>query len=253
MSSENKIPQQILVSRSKLGLTQGELAERIGVSKQSVSNWETGSKTPRMGVLQKMADLFNVSVGYLTDGQPDEADSEILPIYRKLTTTRQHKVYDFANNQLIEQKKLEALTQPRHAVRPAKDTADQTDADNPDALKEIDWYGYVSAGTGEFMIDFGKKDQELPASQIPREADFCLTVNGNSMEPVFKDGSLVFVKRQEELSNGAIGVVIVDNDAFLKRIWFETDHARLESFNPKYPDRIISDFQDFRIVGKVVL
>lgn len=74
-----------------------------------------------------------------------------------------------------------------------------------------------------------------------------------NMEPIFKDRGYVFVKKQSELNNGSIGVVIVNGEAFLKRIWFEVDRARLESFNPKYKDRIVTPEQDFRIVGKVIL
>ena len=41
-------------------LTQKELAEAIGVSDKAVSTWENDKKIPRMGVIQKMADFFNI-------------------------------------------------------------------------------------------------------------------------------------------------------------------------------------------------
>lgn len=74
-----KIPQQISLLRSRFGWTQQELADKIGYSKQTVSNWETGLKSPRMGAIQKIADLFGVSVGFIIEGDestPEWADEE---------------------------------------------------------------------------------------------------------------------------------------------------------------------------------
>ena len=45
-------------------LTQEQLAE-LGVTKQSVSNWENGNIMPSVEMLEKIADYFNVSVDYL--------------------------------------------------------------------------------------------------------------------------------------------------------------------------------------------
>lgn len=56
-------------------MTYKELAEKIGVKASSVSMWMTGNSLPRMGTLDKIADLFNVSVKSLvtvekTDDEP---------------------------------------------------------------------------------------------------------------------------------------------------------------------------------------
>ena len=57
---ENSIASQIKKLRNGRGWTQPQLADKLSVSKQTISNWETGIKVPRMGSLQKLADLFNV-------------------------------------------------------------------------------------------------------------------------------------------------------------------------------------------------
>lgn len=46
-------------------LTQEQLADKLGVTKQSVSNWENGNIMPSVEMLEKIADYFNVSVDYL--------------------------------------------------------------------------------------------------------------------------------------------------------------------------------------------
>lgn len=51
--------------RRKNGLTQQELANEIGVTKLSVSNWENGKHEIKSDKAQALADYFGVSVGYL--------------------------------------------------------------------------------------------------------------------------------------------------------------------------------------------
>lgn len=51
--------------RRGAGLTQAELAERLGISKSAVSMYERGNREPELGLLEAMADLFGVSVSAL--------------------------------------------------------------------------------------------------------------------------------------------------------------------------------------------
>ncbi|WP_105965025.1 helix-turn-helix domain-containing protein [Apilactobacillus micheneri] len=69
--NENIIGNQINKLRKKMGWSQPQLGEKLDVSRQTISNWENGVKTPRMGALQQLSDLFNVSIGYITDGKEE--------------------------------------------------------------------------------------------------------------------------------------------------------------------------------------
>lgn len=51
--------------RKEKGLTQQELADEIGVTKLSVSNWENGRHEIKSDKAKTLADYFNVEVGYL--------------------------------------------------------------------------------------------------------------------------------------------------------------------------------------------
>ena len=59
------IGDRIKEMRISHGMTQLDLARVAGVSDKAVSTWEKGANTPRMGAIQKMADYFHVSKGYL--------------------------------------------------------------------------------------------------------------------------------------------------------------------------------------------
>lgn len=247
--TNNIIGTQISLLRKKFGLTQEDLANKLGFSKQTVSNWETGLKTPRMGAIQKIADLFNVSKSFIIEGIDESKNSSIEKIYNQLESPRQQKVYDFAENQLKEQK--QEIKRENNPITSLEQFRKKKEEET--VYGTTKWYGAVSAGTGEFLTDETCEEIELPVEQIPDEADFCLSINGDSMEPIFHDNDYVFIKRQSEIFSGNIGVVIVNGESFLKRIWFENNNIRLESFNKKYKDIIITENDEFRIVGKVVM
>lgn len=62
-------------------LNQVQLSEKLGVAKQSVSNWENDNIMPSIGMLEKIADFFCVSTDYLL-GREDKniADGEMLDV-----------------------------------------------------------------------------------------------------------------------------------------------------------------------------
>ena len=63
---------QLSALRKRMGLTQAELASRLGISKSAVSMYERGNREPELGLLERMADLFEVSVSSLL-GRPEPA------------------------------------------------------------------------------------------------------------------------------------------------------------------------------------
>lgn len=59
--------------REEAGMTQTALAEKIGVSQQAVSFWETGERYPRTADLPRIADALGVSIDELVRGKEVEA------------------------------------------------------------------------------------------------------------------------------------------------------------------------------------
>lgn len=69
--------EKLIVLRDRAGLSQMELADRLGVSRQAVSRWESGDTTPTMDKLKSLARIYGVSLDWLcsdtADGEPPEA------------------------------------------------------------------------------------------------------------------------------------------------------------------------------------
>ena len=55
--------------RKEKGLTQEQLAEKLNVSRRTVSRWETGSNTPDLDVLLQLADIYEVDLRSLLNGE----------------------------------------------------------------------------------------------------------------------------------------------------------------------------------------
>jgi len=61
----NDISKKLLALRKELDLTQDQVAEAIGVSKQSISKYERGIKVPSRENINKLAEVFDVRTDYL--------------------------------------------------------------------------------------------------------------------------------------------------------------------------------------------
>lgn len=64
---------KIRAHRDELGLTQAELADKLGLTYSSVSQWESGRATPRTPILRQLADLFDTTVAELMGEDTSEA------------------------------------------------------------------------------------------------------------------------------------------------------------------------------------
>ena len=89
------------------------------------------------------------------------------------------------------------------------------------------------------------------------DADFCLVCKGDSMiDCGINDGDLVFIKRQPQVNNGEIAVVLIEDEATLKRVYFDDKSKTLTLIpqNKKYPPMVYKeeDSQNIQILGKAV-
>ena len=127
----------------------------------------------------------------------------------------------------------------------------------------------VSAGLGAFLEGEMFQQIQVPASGVPAGTEFGIYVSGDSMEPRYHNGQIVWVKRCEELECGDIWIFVYDDCGYLKKYdehtpdksqaEFFTDsygvvhnQPALVSLNTKYSPILISPEQKFEVVGKVL-
>jgi phage repressor protein C with HTH and peptisase S24 domain len=122
------------------------------------------------------------------------------------------------------------------------------DEDSRQSRRYIKLYNIpVAAGFGEFLDSDDYEDFEVDET-VPDEADFAVRVSGDSMLPRFVDGQIVFIREQQTLDIGDIGIFLLNGDAFIKRL----GQAELISLNKKYDPIELGEFDSLRVFGKVV-
>ena len=84
-----------------------------------------------------------------------------------------------------------------------------------------------------------------------READFALTVTGDSMSPGYQDGDVVYIKQTPDVDDGCICVVAVEDECTLKHLYHIEGGVQLVSDNPAYKPMIYTgeDCTCIRVLG----
>jgi len=91
---EINIARTIVKKRREKGMTQEDLAKFIGVSKASVSKWETGQSYPDITFLPQLATLFNITIDELIGYEPQMSREDIRKLYLKLSADFAEKPFD---------------------------------------------------------------------------------------------------------------------------------------------------------------
>ena len=99
--------------------------------------------------------------------------------------------------------------------------------------------------------------EEITPEMAAQGEHFALQVTGNSMEPRFQEGDVVIVRRQPDVDDGNIAVVLVDgNDATVKTVRKHKNGISLVAMNPSYTPMFFTNDEILElpvsIIGKVV-
>lgn len=124
----------------------------------------------------------------------------------------------------------------------------------------------ASAGTGAFLDDDRFELLSFPEDAIPAGADFGVRVSGDSMEPVYHDGQIVWVQRCSSLLPGQVGLFLYDGEGYIKVYQEQQPDSEafldstgvlhpqpvLVSYNRSYAPRVVSPELSFTIAGRVL-
>ncbi len=217
--------------------SQAELARFVGVKNNTVNDWINKGTSPKIENLYRIAEFFDISFDNLftnaetSSNSLSEDEVELLKYYNQLPVNEKNRLIGRA--EAIAEMYAEATPEPVPTMIVIKHSV----------------YS-VSAGIGD-MLDTDEWDTiDVPDSPEARKADFCLTIHGNSMEPVYYNGDIVLVKEQQSVEKGQIGIFIIEGCGYIKK--FGGD--RLISLNEEYDDIMFSEYNpdDIRCSGLVI-
>lgn len=109
----------------------------------------------------------------------------------------------------------------------------------------------ASAGYGQY-VDDADIEMVYVKESVPENAGFGIHVSGDSMEPKFHNGDLVWVEKKDTLNSGDIGVFYLDGNIYIKRLEYGNGTPCLKSLNRKYKAIPIRDTSVFTVWGKVL-
>lgn len=115
--------------------------------------------------------------------------------------------------------------------------------------------GSISCGNSTLAYEDIEGYEPTPRDWAPGRPEdyFYLRAKGDSMVGArIYEGDLLLIRKQPAVDNGEIAVVLLDDEAVLKRVYSNGDQLILQSENPKYPPRI-APVADVRIIGKLKL
>ncbi|KRK39010.1 phage repressor [Loigolactobacillus bifermentans DSM 20003] len=227
---------------NKSGMSKAELARRSGIGRNSITDYVKGKYEAKQDKAYQLAKALNVDPAWLLGyNVPSNKNEKLIDLYNKLTKERQDRVINYATDQLNQQEN-NVVSLPDSQLR-----------ENDAPTTEIELFGYVSAGTGEWLDEGAKKERIMYYGHAP-EYDYALKVNGDSMQPLFENGQIIFVRNASEcMHNGQIIIATLNGSAFVKKIDISEDGVHLVSLNPKYEPIAVHDYDDFAVRGIVVL
>ena len=216
--------------RNENSLTMEELGRRLGKNKSSISRWISGERYPKIEEIEEIAKYFNTDVETLIFGFNTKIN-DITSIYNQLTTKRQERVYNYAEEQLNEQN-------------------GQIHEDN---IVPIVFGRQSAAGSMIYVDDVDAEMGVLPSSIVPNGANELVQITGDSMEPIIKKGSEVYLRYQPTVEDGEIAIVRVEDEGVTcKYLFRDGENIILKSENTKYDD-IVVDANKVSVIGKVLI
>lgn len=99
--NQDKIGKFILECRKKKGLTQEALAEKLGVTDKSVSNWENGRNMPDLSLFKPLCELLNISINDLISGEVVAGSAYQEKLEENIINT-----IDYTNKRVLEKNNL---------------------------------------------------------------------------------------------------------------------------------------------------
>lgn len=228
------VANKIKTFRKANRMTQQELAEKLGVSKQTVSKYEKAIIKAHQDTLFRLVDIFGVKIDdffppikkiekvgtdlHVSFAEPLPPSDDILMLDNLLNTSNHSDWVDYGKALLEKQ-----FGEIRQVVRYSVEIVTELAA----GLR----YSYDDNDIKTVLVE-----------EEPPRYDIASLVNGDSMLPDYENGDVVYLKDTGMSSySGQVCAVAVNDKSYLKKVYTEDDCLRLVSINPKYDD-IIIDF-----------
>lgn len=219
--------------RKQEGLSQLELAKIMGTSRNTITNWETDKNQPSLNDTKTLCELLAILLyeffGISNHSMPSPHEQTVLKQYWKLSPVSRNTVDAMTRTML--QQEVDArndILRDAYFILPLQSTA--------------------AAGPRNEFNDLKPQPFFVKKNRFNAEADTLIRVSGHSMEPVYHDGDIVYVKYTTDVENNDIVICTTADGAVIKWMY----ENKLYSLNQQYPYGEKSEDDHVQVVGKVI-
>lgn len=230
------IGKRIKEARERLGMTQNELADLVGVTGSAITNYEKETSHPKEPIMYKLFDALQVDANYLFQDVVNVPKKMNDVTFAEFEHIKKYRDLDDHGKEIVD-----IILEKEHErcmVAPAQVAP----------CRIIQYYHRLaSAGNGQFVFDDLPADLiEIPDNPEYKDVKYAISVNGSSMEPLYHDGDILLVKPAEDVPVGKIGIFLVDGQSYVKK----RGKDKLISVNKSFEDVPLNE--DAECLGEVV-
>ena len=216
------------------GVDRNTLCADLDLKYTTVRDWLKGITYPRIGKIELLANYFNINKSDLIENKISTAQSDSL--LEKITNTARKLNTD---NKKIVLRTSEELWESQN-----EEETKVNEVSEVISLYQVEVVSETAAACG-FNYGFGYDDTDRETIEVdeqPPRHDIATKVSGDSMQPDYQDGDILYlVDKGLTTYNGDLAVIAYGDRSYFKKIYTENGRLRLVSLNDKYED-IILDF-----------
>ena len=241
--------EKIKEARKQKNLTQKQLADLIGAAHNSISDWENNKNKPDPDTIELLCGALKITPNYLLASTEDDFSPKEKLLIKKYRFISTHS----PDGAVVVDTVLDREYAIAEKLREQKEQLEKVQRMDVEVAEEIvpkrilAYYGKIAAaGKSYGFDDVIAGTIECPLTDESQRADYAIGVSGDSMEPTFYDGDIVYVAKNSIPEIGDIGIFQKDNGIYIK----EVGENELISHNSEY--KPIVNNGDILCLGKVV-
>lgn len=224
--------------RSANNLTQQDIADYLNLkNKSTVGSWEIGKSEPDIDTFAKLCILFNISPNEFINFK----ENVIITLNEKKHIEKYRILDDYGKESVDSILNIEYR---RTINTQTKDSL--SDVYNTNILKIPLADASLSAGTGNLLLTNSYELIEVDGNKYPN-ADVAFKIKGDSMEPKYFNGDIVYIHKQPNINIGEIGAFLYDNEQYIKQLINVDGVYKLHSLNAKN-----ENYKDIEIKSELI-
>lgn len=252
----------------RYNLSRSSLSQKSGIPYTTIDGWyKKGYEGLKLTTLRKLADYFNTSLDYwiqdeITDPNYGKSNGFIVD-YDEMDLIKKYRELDAHGKRIVDSvldEETRRMAEEKAAKeRAAKATQEMEAAEEIAPIRYIRHYLVPSAAGFASPVEGEDYEMIEAGPEVPANADFCIEISGDSMEPYIKDGQRVYVQRDVNVREfDDAGIWYYAGDVYCKQYCIDFSGALiLLSANRKRRnfDKWISKEERVNVVcyGRVIL